>query len=583
MEKRLDNFIEKVLQAKQNKGDHPKQIEMEPEIPVPSDVEQGSSKVTGGCDMIDLEHVNTLSIKNNPHQILVGGGFFLKEPNFSFKEQSESNDEEESSEMEDDEAFITIDQERVNNNFLEKSKDSITIEFESLLVTKEEIKEKKQKEILAIIKKDEELEQELGKVEDRKFIITYIGDSCVNRSDPLNMKEVVYFFDRVTERTCFLITNIWRNRVYQYYYFLRDVLPVIRQRIEKHEEIAKKKKNVNNEKKDIVIESRKSSGSNKGTTSVQNKKNSENLLSPLNQNLSRKSGEQNLRNNISINKNLSSISPSHVSNGSLNANSFFNIKGDTVKQVRNPSGDKNINSLGSSSKEENLKLRERGVNKKKPFIMDEYGVYEDLKKKKENKPEEVEVNKKIEEDYLLKILEIKPEEKKNNSKNGLKNQKAKKSLKSRLKMKKIKKKHFYPKKNWESIPKFHPNVNRPQQNPQFFGPMYQLPYGHPMMPMYIQNPPLVYQNQQFMNPPNSFQTKSSHQVQFNHLLQSDPNSLFVDYQKMKMGEQPLYQNPQIQPADLSNSNTFNRLDTYKSSFNPDIHSNKVIIPFFCNF
>lgn len=485
MKERLDKFIDSILRSKPNKGDHPSHLIFKNPEPVdmsnrPTPAPQ-VSEAKGA--LADLDHVTTLKLKSNPHQIVVGGGFFLSESIFSFKEQSESPeqsdcDSDASDKSRDSEgAFIRSNPERVHNDFLEMSKDSVTLEFESLLVTEQDLKRRKKQEQQALLKKDEELEKELGQVCDRKFVVTYIGHSQTTKSDPLNMDDLIYFFDRVQDRSCFLITNTWRNRVYQFYFFVNHIFQLIKDKVARAREPAPPGRDP------AAAKSRKSSCSIRPAFPV-TKKTPERILSPLKQHLSRGSGEQLVRqNNLSMNKNLSSISPSHVSNGSLNAISFFNVKPETGgKTPRRRSEEKKLGSLGSLSKEGKATAR----LKPKTSAVDEYGVYQTQPPAAPAQPDTVTapVQACIKKNFLLEMLEVKPVPKQTPPKTeSNSNTKKKMSLKSRIRERKIKQGQSTAEhKPRPAFQEFHPNPH------QFFNEQaHWKPWPGPVtQPMYRQ-------------------------------------------------------------------------------------------------
>jgi hypothetical protein len=527
-----------------------------------SEVEKWKDQTTQKTSLVDVESVHTLKLNNNPHRIIIGGGFFTKEGHFSF--QNVGNESEMSSKgglsrkgsgLSGEEGFIAMDKNKVNKDFLEKSKDSISVEFESLLVTEKEAQKKKDQQQEAMRRKEDELEREVGYVSDRKFQITHISKQKMSKSEVLNMYEVVDFFDRIENRNNFLVTNLSRNRVYQFYYFVGKVLPIMRKKIQ-----VIKENNV------VLPETSRKSSQNAPFPPQELRKVSEPIQSPNKKNSSRNSGEQKLKqNNIFQKNNLSSISPSHLSNGSLNANSSFNLKAETQRNLTLNNEDKKKNIEQSESGE-----RSRPINKKlKDKVMDEYGV--GLFKDPPQMPRVSPANSQKPSNFLLSMLESNPKDTPKPSATK-KKKTSRPSIRTRLKNKK--------QQPGYNPPLWKPNI--PQYIPQQFGQHQafaqkwnefhhnnnmQTHYsGHPRNPHF--NPHLTTQQKMMSHPEN---------VHFNRLLHSDPNSLFFDYQTMKMGDQPMNhvpQAPRYSEHSINTSNPFLKMENFKSP-NMDKMSNKV--------
>jgi hypothetical protein len=437
--------------------------------------------------VVDFGNVQSCNIKNNPYKILIGGGFLIDKKSFSFKDTGEKGSDESESESEDSEDEIVEFEEKnqINNKFLEESKDSLTMEFESLLVTKKNLKIKEEKYNDELQKQKEDLNNQIGGVYERKFQITYMGNKESLKSGLMSMKELVEFFKTIKNRSCFLITNIWKNRVYQFYYFISEILPLMQAKVlttvhqTSPDQMFLNVKKPNSQNKQNFKKSNENQIKKTGDSHKNFQNASESHQSPQIVSFSRKSGEQILKtNNLSMNKNLSSISPSHVSNGSMNGNSFFNLKGEgLLKQRANSQKKKNLSSESFSNQNEYEKKLQI---KSKQSIIYEYGLSSSSKEFlmpkefQKNKLSSSENNTKSKLN-LLDMLdgknEIKQEKSRVTDKKTENKKKKKSSIKSRLKEKKNKKKKLKKnKKSLKLIQEFHPTKikNSKQANFQTF-------------------------------------------------------------------------------------------------------------------
>ena len=219
---------------------------------------------------LDYENVACFKIKNNPYKILVGGGFLTNLP-----EPTETEEDKNDS-------------------------------FQKLLVTGSTLKEKEESFRDHVREENLQICEDLGNVFDRKFVVTFLGTKQVIKSGPLHTEEVVKLFSSLGNKSCFLITNIRNKRVYQYYYFVSHVLPLMKKKIKDEKTKKLQKKSGKKLRQELAVSPGKISGS-------------------------RHSGEQALKQNPFVfNKNLSSIS--NVSNGSNNINSFFHSKNEGLSK-----------------------------------------------------------------------------------------------------------------------------------------------------------------------------------------------------------------------------------------------------------
>jgi hypothetical protein len=247
---------------------------------------------------------------------------------------------------------------------------------------------------------------------------------------------------------------MWRNRVYDSFYFIREILPLLKEKLMKFEEVNKKPIEVKIQKNDhpsspSVLNSQKPILVNQNSAIPSNFK--DKFQSPNKNSISRKSGEQSLtKQSLFVNKNLSSISPSLVSNGSINANSFFNIKRDSSlgKKFKKESKKSSLHSLSQNQKnqekiEENktsFQKCNKVINPNKKFI--NFSSKDQL----------------AEDKNLLKLLEI--EEDQNEKRKESSNKKMKDSIKTRLMRKKAKQNNRNSLKSKKLIQEFRPKKSK---------------------------------------------------------------------------------------------------------------------------
>ena len=253
-----------------------------------------------------------------------------------------------------------------DSHFLDKTKEQITpmenkieTEFEKLVRLGEECSHKGREESKF---SNARIFNEIGNVNDRKFVVLYLTDQDEIKSEPMVGAELVSFFEVFPNIQRFLVNNLFRNQVYDSFYFKLKILPIIQLMVSEIEranvvemQVLKDielvaEDLVNNENQEKIQEkiqeqNQEQNEANEANTpphqtpSDQIKPNDNEDNEPLENKdklqiqakASPQTEDLKLQNHpqpniLSLNKNLSSISPSGISSGSIVNSSLLNLQ-----------------------------------------------------------------------------------------------------------------------------------------------------------------------------------------------------------------------------------------------------------------